>query len=100
MATATNKIVVNITTAAEVNITGANSPIAFQDVDETTGWIEGTHLGDGDWEFDLPTGITSGWKIGVQTSAGTFTQDDKLSGTLDTGAKLGIILSDKETIEV
>ena len=100
MAVATNKIIVHITEEDGTAITGAISPIAFRDIDEIESWIEGTHLGDGDWEFDIPTGLTSGLKIGVQTSAGTFTQDSKLSGTLDTAAKLGMALTDKEKVEV
>ena len=62
-------------------LTGAISPIAFRDIDETQAWIEGTHIGSGQWQFNLPTGLPSGWKIGVQTSAGVFEEDALLSGT-------------------
>lgn len=78
-------------------ILGAISPIGLRDTDETIAWTEGTHLGSGQWQFNLPTGIPSGWKIGVQTSAGVFEEDSILSGTR-TATEIGLHLSNSVSI--
>jgi hypothetical protein len=97
MAAKNNVILVELTDPDGAALTGSISPIGFRDIDETQAWIEGTHLGSGIWQFNLPTGIPSGWKIGVQTAAGVFTEDALLSGSRS-AAEIGIMLSSTASI--
>ncbi len=80
MATFTNRLVMYIETSAGDTIEGAVSPLAFRDVEETINWLEGTHISDGNWMFDIPTGLSSGIKWAVQTSSGVFEEDENLNG--------------------
>lgn len=78
-------------------LTGPVCPIAFRDIDETVDWIEGTHIANGLWQFNIPSGLLSGLKIGVQTAPGVFTTDSYLSGT-PSGDTLGLPLVPIEKI--
>lgn len=79
-------------------ITSGNSPIAFKDTDESLAWITGTHVNNGLWEFNLPSGYT-GFVVGVETSNGVYTKDSYLSGTVS-GNNLGAMLAPVTQIEV
>lgn len=81
-----------------VPIEGGPCPVAFRDVDESIAWTEGTHINGGLWKFAIPSGIASGIKWGVQTSAGTFTEDDYLSGS-PSGDNLGQYFAPVQSIE-
>lgn len=101
MATKNFKVIYHIENNASANVTDddtSHSPVAIRDVDEELTWIEGSYIGNGDWEFNIPSGISCGWKFGVETADGVFTEDAYLSGTIS-GNNLGTHLSPIETIE-
>jgi len=99
MANKTFRIVRYLTDEDDVPITsGAHSPIAFRDSDQSQSWIEGTHIAGGRWYFDLPSGYP-GFEVGVETSAGVYTRDNYLSGPELTGDKLGLALAPVTPVE-
>lgn len=103
MADATFKIIVTGIEDEDGNpITSGPSPIACRDHDESIAWVEGTWQGNGDLVFNIPSGLPSGIKWGVQTASGVFTDDAYLSGILggDGSANKGIFVVPVNTIQV
>ena len=91
------KVVIYIEDVAGNAVT-INNPIVIRDTDEELAWITGSHIANGNWQFDLPSGISCGWKFGVETADGVYTEDANLSGTIS-GNNLGAHLTPIETIE-
>ena len=61
-------------------ITSGQSPIAIRDADQSNDWVEGVHIANGLWAFDIPSGWSSGIEIGVNTSGTDYTRETNLSG--------------------
>lgn len=78
-------------------ITSGNSPIAFRDSDQSQSWITGTHVANGIWVFELPSGWSSGFEVGVNTSGSSYTRDTNLSG--GAGATSGFMLAPVDEVE-
>ena len=99
MANVSFRIIVYLTDSDGNAITsGVHSPIAFRDSDQRQSWIEGTHLYNGLWYFDLPSGYPA-FEVGVETSAGNYERDGYLSGPALTAAQLGIMLAPIQPVE-
>jgi len=98
MATLNFKGIMYIEDSAHVAITTGNSPIRFCDPeDPTVTYVDGTHLNNGVWQFNIPSGVL-GWEVWVETSSGVYTRDAYLSGTIS-GNNLGALLAPIELIE-
>lgn len=99
MGVMTFRVILYITDDQDNAITsGTHSPIAFRDGDQNLAWTEGTHINGGLWLFQLPSGYSSGWEIGVETADGTYTRDAYLSGDALTGDELGLHMVPVEEI--
>jgi len=96
MATKNFKVVLYIEDT-DGNAVTTNHPVVIRDTDEELAWITGTHIAGGNWEFNLPSGISCGWKFGVETASGVYTEDVNLSGVI-AGNNLGAHLAPIETI--
>ena len=97
MAAKTFRLLVYIEDADGNQITSGNSPIAFRDSDQTQSWVIGTHVANGLWAFELPSGYSSGFEIGVNTSGSTYTRDTNLSG--GSGNASGFMLAPIDHVE-
>lgn len=91
MANKTFRVIFYITDQDNVAITSGASPIAIRDSDQSQTPIGGTHIANGLWYFDIPSGWP-GCEIMVETAAATYTRDAYLSGPALTGNKLGLPL--------
>jgi len=80
------------------NAITANSPLGIKSADGDGSVIEGTHLANGIWQFNIPSGRSAGWAFYVQTSAGGWTIDAYLTGTIS-GNNLGHHLAPAMTVE-
>lgn len=97
MAAKTYRVVYYIEDEDGVAITSGNSPIAFRDADQSQSWITGTHLANGLWVFELPSGWSSGFEVAVNTSGSSYTRDTNLSG--GAGATSGFMLAPVDMVE-
>lgn len=101
MATKNFKVIYHIEKPDGTDVTDgdtSNSPIVIRDVDEELSWITGSYIANGDWEFNVPSGHSCGWKFGIETADGVYTEDGYLSGTI-AGNNLGAHLAPIEIIE-
>lgn len=97
MAVSTFKVIIYIEDSDNTPVTTGNSPIRLVDPNDSDIYVNGTHIYNGVWHFDVPSGKL-GWEVWVETSSGSYTRDAYLSGVIS-GNNLGALFAPVQLIE-